>query len=190
MLRKMQLSKLARLALVIGIVMLNVGCDQITKSIVRDKVDEYAQIELIGDNFILTKVENTGAFLSAGADLSPGLRKLTLVILPGIVMLLLLGMVAFRDKIETPVIFFMCFMIGGGIGNLIDRIAYGSVTDFLHIDLGVVRTGVFNMADMSIMFGGIGILIYSWRQQAKQKTEAKHEEKSENKPEDKNSGEL
>ncbi|MEZ4775610.1 MAG: signal peptidase II [Bacteroidia bacterium] len=185
----MQLSKLARLALVLGIVMINVGCDQITKSIVREKIDEYEQIELIGENFILTKVENTGAFLSAGSGLSPALRKVTLVILPGIVMLLLLGMVAFRDKIETPVIFFMCFMIGGGIGNLIDRVAYGSVTDFLHIDLGLVRTGVFNMADMSIMFGGIGILIYSWRQKAKQKAEEKPGETSGEKSEE-NTGEL
>ncbi|MDX2247920.1 MAG: signal peptidase II [Bacteroidia bacterium] len=176
---KVQLSKLTRLALILGIVMLNVGCDQISKSIVRDRVDEYEQIELIGQHFILTKVENTGAFLSAGSNLSPVLRQLVLIVLPGIVMFLLLGMVAFRDKIENAVILFMCFMIGGGIGNLLDRIAYGSVTDFLHIDLGLVRTGVFNMADVSIMIGGIGILIYSWRQKNLQKTEPQAEQKAE-----------
>ena len=52
----------------------------------------------------------------------------------------------------------MCFLIGGGIGNIIDRLLYGSVTDFLHIDFGLFRTGIFNLADVSIMVG-IGILI-------------------------------
>ena len=52
----------------------------------------------------------------------------------------------------------MCFLIGGGIGNIIDRLLYGSVTDFLHIDFGLFRTGIFNLADVSIMIG-IGILI-------------------------------
>ena len=47
----------------------------------------------------------------------------------------------------------LCFMIGGGVGNVVDRVRYSSVTDFLHIDLGIVSTGVFNMADVSIMTG-------------------------------------
>ncbi len=45
------------------------------------------------------------------------------------------------------------FIIGGGIGNLYDRILYGSVTDFLHMDFQLFRTGIFNMADVSIMIG-------------------------------------
>ncbi|MFA6946987.1 MAG: signal peptidase II [Pedobacter sp.] len=51
-----------------------------------------------------------------------------------------------------------CFVIGGGIGNLYDRIVHGSVTDFLHLDLGVFQTGIFNMADVSIMLGMVLIL--------------------------------
>jgi signal peptidase II len=52
----------------------------------------------------------------------------------------------------------MCFLIGGGIGNIYDRIKFGSVTDFLHIDFILFRTGIFNLADVSIMIG-IGILL-------------------------------
>lgn len=51
-----------------------------------------------------------------------------------------------------------CFVIGGGIGNLADRIIHGSVTDFLHLDLGVLQTGIFNFADVSIMAGLMMIL--------------------------------
>ena len=53
----------------------------------------------------------------------------------------------------------MCFAIGGGIGNLFDRIHYGSVTDFLHIKWGMFQTGIFNLADVSIITGMIIILI-------------------------------
>ena len=57
----------------------------------------------------------------------------------------------------------LSFIIGGGIGNIYDRIVHGSVTDFLHIDLGLFRTGIFNMADVSIMVG-MGIVLFSmWR---------------------------
>ena len=47
----------------------------------------------------------------------------------------------------------LCFVIGGGVGNLLDRILYGSVTDFLYLKFGIFQTGIFNMADVSIMTG-------------------------------------
>ena len=47
----------------------------------------------------------------------------------------------------------LCFVIGGGVGNLFDRMVYGSVTDFLYLKFGVFQTGIFNMADVSIMTG-------------------------------------
>ena len=56
-----------------------------------------------------------------------------------------------------------CFIIGGGIANVFDRIVYGSVTDFFHIDLGGgIRTGIFNVADMSVTSGMIMLVIASF----------------------------
>ena len=52
-----------------------------------------------------------------------------------------------------------CCIIGGGLANLYDRVLYGQVTDFFHIDLGgVFKTGIFNLADVSVMTG-MGLLI-------------------------------
>ena len=66
---------------------------------------------------------------------------------------------------------FAC-VVGGGFANVYDRIRVGSVTDFLHIDLGgVFRTGIFNVADMSVSFGMIMILWASFSQR-------KHKESS------------
>ena len=60
------------------------------------------------------------------------------------------------------ILFAVILIVGGGIGNLYDRIAYGSVTDFMHIKFGVLQTGVFNVADMSIMAGMFIILFHAW----------------------------
>ncbi|MNR26474.1 Lipoprotein signal peptidase [compost metagenome] len=57
----------------------------------------------------------------------------------------------------------LCFLIGGGIGNLYDRIVHGSVTDFMHMDFYIFQTGVFNFADISIMIGVGILLIQSFR---------------------------
>lgn len=60
-------------------------------------------------------------------------------------------------KIETIA---LSLAVGGGIGNLIDRIAFGSVTDFLNFGIGQVRTGIFNVADMAIM-AGLFLFLYA-----------------------------
>ena len=50
-----------------------------------------------------------------------------------------------------------------------DRIIYGSVTDFLHIDFVIFQTGIFNLADVSIMAGMFLILIQSFRKKTLEK---------------------
>jgi signal peptidase II len=57
----------------------------------------------------------------------------------------------------------LTLVVGGGIGNLIDRAAKQTVTDFLNIGIGQLRTGVFNVADMAIMAGVFAFLIPSFR---------------------------
>lgn len=52
-------------------------------------------------------------------------------------------------------------IIGGGLGNINDRIIYGSVTDFLYFDFVLFHTGIVNMADISLTIGFF-ILIYEF----------------------------
>ena len=55
--------------------------------------------------------------------------------------------------------------------NVYDRFAYGEVTDFFHIDLGgFLKTGIFNVADMSVTFGLIVLVLSSFRNKKKQVT--------------------
>ncbi|MFK7747700.1 MAG: signal peptidase II [Kordia sp.] len=149
---------------IILLVLLNIGCDQISKNLVRNNVEASQRIELIGENFILTKVENDGAMLGFGSDLTPTLKVIFLQIIPVTVLLVLLFRVLVKTNMNKWLVFAFACLIGGGIGNLFDRIAHGEVTDFFYIDLGeYLRTGVFNMADVSVTMGVILILFLSIR---------------------------
>lgn len=157
-----KLSDLLIRVLILVFILFNIGCDQVTKNIVREQVDYHANIKVINDHITLTKVENTGAFLSAGDTLSGPVKFVLLTLLP--LLTLLYGLYLVMRKVNMPILLMLgiCFVIGGGIGNLYDRIIYGSVTDFLHIDFVIFQTGVFNVADMSIMAGMALIIINSF----------------------------
>jgi signal peptidase II len=155
--------KLSRTAFIAILIVFNIAIDQISKIWVRANVEPFSEASIIGDIFSLHNVENTGAFLGMGSDLNPTLKILLLLILPVIV----LGLVVvhiIRDKsIDKLSLIGFCCIIGGGLANVYDRFAYGSVTDFLHIDLGgKLRTGIFNIADMSVSTGMILILVASF----------------------------
>lgn len=146
---------------IIALVLLNVGCDQISKGVVRETIRSRDYIELVNDNLILTNVENTGAMLGFGANFPPFLKITLLQILPVLVLIMLLYRVLTMKTAGTWLIIAFAFVIGGGIGNLIDRIAYGSVTDFFQIRLGIFKTGIFNMADVAVTSGVLLILLLS-----------------------------
>lgn len=142
------------------LVMLNIGCDQVTKNLVRDHIAESQKISIIKDHFTLTRVENSGAFLSAGDSLPLPLKFILLNALPLIVLIYGLYFLMAKSNLPRPFLNGIACVIGGGIGNLYDRFLYGSVTDFLHIDFVLFKTGVFNVADMSIMVGMAIIIVY------------------------------
>ena len=149
--------------LILLLVFLNIGCDQISKDVVRKNVTPNDYIQLIQDNLILTNVENTGAMLGFGRNLPPVLKIILLQALPVLVLLILLFRILQKSNLNKWLIIAFAFVIGGGIGNLIDRIAYGSVTDFFQIKLGFFKTGIFNMADVSVTTGVLLILFLSFR---------------------------
>jgi len=154
-----KINRKIRILLVLSLVLLNIGCDQISKNVVRNTIEKDARIEVFKDNFVLTKVENSGAAYSLGSDLAPFLKIILLQILPILVLAFLLRLILIKTNYTRETILGFTFIIGGGIGNLFDRIVYGSVTDFMIMDLGIIKTEIFNMADVSIMIGSFIILI-------------------------------
>ncbi|HHM20456.1 MAG TPA: signal peptidase II [Bacteroidetes bacterium] len=155
-------NKLFRTLIIIVLIATNIGCDQVSKSIVRESVEEEEWIEIWDDNLLLTNVENSGAFFGWLSDLPPVVKGVVLSFFPSLAILAILFTVFTRTNLSRGSVVGLSFVIGGGIGNIYDRIAYGSVTDFLHIDLGIFRTGIFNMADVSIMVGMGIVLVGAW----------------------------
>ncbi|HUH26859.1 signal peptidase II [Gelidibacter sp.] len=165
--------KLSRTVNIILLIVANIAIDQISKFIVRAKIAQNEVIELIGDTFIMTKVENSGAFLGMGSELSPTLKWILLLIVPIIVLAGVMYYIITNKTLDRLSLIAFCCIVGGGIANVFDRFMYGSVTDFFHIDLGgVFRTGIFNVADMSVSFGMILLIIASFKQKKLEKANA------------------
>jgi len=154
------------MAMIVFIMLLNVGCDQISKNLVRSRVAYYEEISIMTPYVTLTKVENTGAFLSVGHTLPQPLRTILLTVLPVLALAFAFGYLFWKNHLSLLSVLAICFIVGGGIGNVYDRVVYGSVTDFLHIDFVLFQTGIFNMADVSIMVGA-GIMILDFARKMK-----------------------
>lgn len=152
-------SKYLKILTIFFLIFCNIGCDQVSKTIVRKQVGYYENISLVADRLTLTRVENTGAFLSVGNTLPSVLKIILLTVVPSAALLYGIYYLITRTRIPKLFLLGACFVIGGGIGNLYDRFRFGSVTDFLHIDFGLFQTGIFNFADVSVMTGMVILLV-------------------------------
>ena len=153
------LKKGLRNVIIVAVLLTNIGCDQISKTAARNNIDYGESIAVVSDYLTLTKVENSGAFLSLGDSLPSFLKITLLMIIPTLVLIGMMVFVLRNRKLNLNYALPIAFIIGGGIGNLYDRILYGSVTDFLHMDFHLFQTGIFNMADVSIMVGVFWLLV-------------------------------
>lgn len=159
-----------RALVIFAVLAINVGCDQISKSIVRKRIGPDEQISVV-DNYVrLMRVENEGAFLSLGNSLPRVVRFVLLSLFPLAILGFGMGYLFTKQNLSWYMLLGFGFVIGGGIGNLFDRLVYGSVTDFMHIDFVIFQTGVFNMADVSIMTGMAIVVIGSFINRPKRDT--------------------
>ncbi|WP_299366315.1 signal peptidase II [Winogradskyella sp.] len=143
------------------LIVFNIAIDQISKVVVRNTMTRGrdGEIDVIGNYFQLIWVENKGAFLGMGSDMNPTLRLIFLLILPTLVLLYVIYYIVKHKDLDRLSLIAFCCIIGGGIANVFDRIVFGEVTDFFFIDLGgVFKTGIFNVADLSVTTGMIMLL--------------------------------
>jgi len=159
----MRVMKLSRIGLVAVLLLACVGCDQVSKVVVRDHITLGHTQSFLGDTFRLSHIENPGAFLSMGASLPESAR---VVIFQGGVALLVLGLLwyaLFARRVDDWSVVGFALLAASGLGNLIDRFLQdGHVTDFLNLGFGSLRTGIFNVADIVGVIG-FAILIVKGR---------------------------
>jgi signal peptidase II len=152
-----------RYALILIIVVCCVGCDQATKALARETLSGRPPISLLGGVIHLEHAENLGAFMSLGARLPAQARFLLGVVFSGAMLIVALVFALRAHDISRAQLICLAFFIGGGIGNLIDRIwNNGAVTDFVMFSAGPLRTGILNLADIGITFGAVAFMLLSF----------------------------
>ncbi len=133
------------------------GCDRVTKHLAVTTLAGTAGHSYLGDTVRLDYHENPGGFLSAGATWRPQTRAVVFQLANGFFLLGTLLM-AFKYQWSRLAAAGLMLFVAGGVSNWIDRVAMGTVIDFMNIGIGPVRTGIFNVADVAIM-AGVALLV-------------------------------
>jgi signal peptidase II len=129
-----------------------IGCDRVTKHVAATLLAGSPARSYLADTVRLGYVENSGGFLSLGATLPPAFRTAFFTVATGLLLCALAIHASCRrgDRVARAG---LALFLAGGLSNWLDRVARGSVVDFLNVGLGSVRTGVFNVADVAITAG-------------------------------------
>ena len=156
-----------QILLTVVVLAINYSLDRITKILAQNYLQGKTVISYFYNTVVLEYAENHGAFLSIGSDWPVALKYAVLLIIPILACLYGLYYAAFKLKERNQLIAIVC-IIGGGLGNLIDRLFNDFiVVDFLNFGIGPVRTGILNVADMSVTFAVIYLLIMQFKPEKK-----------------------
>ena len=136
--------------LIIGII---IGIDQFFKFMVVKSLVIGGSITVIDKFFYIYHMGNTGAAWS----IFEGQRGLFIVI----TLIACIAIAYFLVKSKNKLLkLALSLIFAGAVGNLIDRVSKGSVTDFLRFDFGSYMFPVFNVADMSVVVGSALLMYY------------------------------
>jgi signal peptidase II len=139
-------------AITLGTVLL---LDQITKMYVSSIMFLHDSFSVIDGFFNITYVRNPGAAFGFLADSSPAFRSVFFVAMAIIAILLILFLIMKAEDEELLFTFSLSLILGGAVGNLIDRVRFGEVIDFLDFYLASYHWPAFNVADTSISCGAV-----------------------------------
>jgi signal peptidase II len=132
------------------------GLDGASKFWTEQTFEPYQPVPLIGEFLRLTLGYNTGVAFGLFANGGPWPLVVTGIIILGLVIWFVRALVAghFSVWAALPI----GLLLGGAIGNFIDRLLDGQVTDFIDVGIGASRWPTFNLADSFIMIG-VGLLM-------------------------------
>ncbi|MBM3189933.1 MAG: signal peptidase II [Chloroflexi bacterium] len=154
-----------RLLLLAVVLVVCVGCDLSSKRVAAERLSGVEPIDLLaGPVWVRLTYDargNTGAFLGLGAELPERVRRLLFEVLVAVFLAGLLAYTLAAHALGPLDVLALALVFAGGVGNLIDRLWLGAVRDFVILGVGPVSTGVFNVADVAIVAGGILWLIHA-----------------------------
>lgn len=142
--------------------LLVIVADQLTKGAIRQQFSLY-EIQEITSWFNLTRLHNTGAAFSFLAD-AGGWQQWFFIVLGVVVSLGVMIWLRLVPKNNQMLAIGLCLIIGGALGNVIDRVVLGYVVDFLDFHLGSYHWPAFNIADIAIVTGAGLLILDSFRE--------------------------
>lgn len=142
--------------------------DQVTKKIVSGSMEVGNSVSVIGDFFEIQLYKNNGAAFSMLPNQQMFFIVITIVIVAGILWYIR------RNRRSGSVLHLAALglILGGAIGNLLDRAMYGEVVDFFKLTFGSYIFPIFNIADIGITIGVVLILLDAIREENNQGAKA------------------
>ena len=144
---------------IIGLYSIFLIIDIVVKLLVKSKLVFQQSIEIIDNFFYITYVKNTGAAWSILSGKQLFLIMFSIIVV--ISLLIYLYKKKTYTKFETVG---YSLLIAGAVGNLIDRVVYGYVIDYLNFYIFNYNFPIFNIADSCIVIGIMLLFISSWRE--------------------------
>ena len=157
-----------RWCVVLFLVASTAGCDAVTKHLAAENLAGVPTQSFFGDTVRLSYAENAGGFLNLGAALPPWARITVFTVAVGAFLFLMVA-AAWRNGWRRWHSIALSLFLAGGFSNWVDRLSDGRVIDFLNVGVGGLRTGIFNVADVAIMFGAALFLFAESRASRRQK---------------------
>jgi signal peptidase II len=144
----------------LGLIALGVIAVDRGSKMVVDDMDLAAPYQLVGSYLQIIRGENRGGLFGILQGSAPLLALLSV----GVILALVIYHERERLPRVSPLTVGIGLLIGGAIGNLIDRVAFGYVLDFIDVGVGSLRFWTFNMADAGISLGIVILLVDTlWR---------------------------
>lgn len=144
--------------------------DYVTKKAIATQMKLGDKISVIGDFFLITSHRNKGAAFG----ILQGQRTFFLIITCAVVLGIIVYMYMNRRSGKPLLLVALGLVLGGAVGNFLDRALYGEVVDFLQFNFGSYMFPIFNVADMGIVIG-VGLIlldtILTMREESKREKE-------------------
>jgi signal peptidase II len=141
--------RLPYLLLVVGTLIL----DRWTKAQIQSKFDLHESASVIDGFFNITYVQNTGVAFGILSSITSPVKSILLSVFTAFAAIVVVAY-SLRSPAENRLLqLALALILGGALGNLYDRLAYGYVVDFLEFYVGIYHWPAFNVADSTITIG-------------------------------------
>ena len=156
-----------RFSILIAVSIIVLAADQITKYMVASRFHLYESVTLIENFFNLTYVRNKGAAFGMFAD--SAIRVPFFITVSVLAAVGILWYFYRARHLQALAVFALSLIFSGAVGNLIDRIRFGEVVDFLDVHWYGHHWPAFNVADSAITVGVALLLLDIWSEERQKK---------------------